>query len=462
MKKLVNRKNILKEAGVLLVAAILVLTAIAIPGQSTQMNIKENNTTATWLSSAKVKVNLPDKEGNSYLFEPDKSILQFSTNWLHYDNGIVDNGVGLTDGGRLEWGIRLTPTELSPYVGCDLTTVKFYHGWTGSAPITHSGNIHVYQQGTSTTPGPEITSATTPWTNTGPGWVVKTLTNSVTITTPLQDLWVTIDVTTHSPGEYPAGRDSGPATVGKGDFLYFGGTWYELSSFGWDYNWNVWAGVDCINNPPVADDDYYSVCYGSTTTFDVLVNDGDPDGDPIFVSDIPIPPSSGTATIVGGGTAIQYNPGTFFGTEQFTYEIDDGNGGTDTAIVTVDVCCVEIVDIRMHPTNPNYIQVEIKNHCGMDLIRWRDRLQLTWDFTVDPVAPCCGGTGSLTDPPWNAGAGVYRKTNRLPLRDGNSGTRNCMVKGNAFFTLKLTVLVPPTGCSCEKIVTGCVSNLQLC
>jgi hypothetical protein len=47
--------------------------------------------------------------------------------WLHYDDGVNAGGIGLTSGGTFQYGIRLTPTELAPYDGDNLTTVKFYH-----------------------------------------------------------------------------------------------------------------------------------------------------------------------------------------------------------------------------------------------------------------------------------------------------------------------------------------------
>ncbi|MDY0281327.1 MAG: Omp28-related outer membrane protein, partial [Salinivirgaceae bacterium] len=46
-------------------------------------------------------------------------------------------------------------------------------------------------------------------------------------------------------GAYPAGTDAGPANVGFGDMISQdnGETWNPLSSFGLDYNWNIWAYV---------------------------------------------------------------------------------------------------------------------------------------------------------------------------------------------------------------------------
>jgi len=458
MQKLISRKNILKEAGVLLVVSILVLTSIVITGQPTQMNEKENKN-ITWLSSA--KTNIFEMEGNSQKIEMDESILPLAITWLHYDDGTNYNAIGLTTGGTWEWAIRLTPTELGPYDGCTLTTVKFHHGYVSGSPSTNSGNIKIYDAGGGGGPGSLLTPPT-PWSHTGTGWFDIPLSSPVTIDDS-KDLWVSVECVNQLTGEYPAGHDNGPAIDTKGDWIYLSGAWEEIQVYGLDYNWNLWAGVECGNNPPVAVDDTYSVCFASTTIFNVLDNDNDPDGDTITISSVGTA-NLGTPTIVSGGTAIQYvHTSTTSGSDSFTYQIIDG-ALTASATVYINICCIEIVDIS---TIADSVQVKIKNHCGMNLKLYLfpphdDRVILTWEFTIDPVAPCCGGAAYLTEPS-GPGPLVYSTTNRLPnCPNGATKTQKCKVKGNACFTLKLTALVPPIGCSCDTIVKGCVSDLTLC
>ena len=68
----------------------------------------------------------------------------------------------------------------------------------------------------------------------------------------------------------------------------------------------------------------------------MLANDSDPDGDPLTVTGVTDPPN-GTATINPDNT-VTYRPECgFLGTDTFTYTIDDGQGGTDTGVVTVRV-----------------------------------------------------------------------------------------------------------------------------
>ncbi|MCP4306206.1 MAG: hypothetical protein GY788_15300 [bacterium] len=79
----------------------------------------------------------------------------------------------------------------------------------------------------------------------------------------------------------------------------------------------------------------------------VLVNDTDPDGDVIFVSGFDDTSVYGAVVSVGSDGSYSYDP-TGSATIQvlgkgeslvdsFTYTIDDGNGGTDTATVTITV-----------------------------------------------------------------------------------------------------------------------------
>ncbi len=91
------------------------------------------------------------------------------------------------------------------------------------------------------------------------------------------------------------------------------------------------------NVAPVADDDNFGVTEDSSdNTLDVLDGDSDANDDILTISAVGTPDSGGTA--VNGGTIITYTPlADFDGDEVFTYTVGDGNGGYDTATVTVTV-----------------------------------------------------------------------------------------------------------------------------
>lgn len=83
-------------------------------------------------------------------------------------------------------------------------------------------------------------------------------------------------------------------------------------------------------------DDSASTQEGVSVDIDVLANDSDPEGDVLSITSF-TSSSSGTVTDNGGGT-LKYTPHLgFIGQDSFSYTVSDGNGGFDTATVTVDV-----------------------------------------------------------------------------------------------------------------------------
>ncbi|MDW8239500.1 MAG: tandem-95 repeat protein [Acidobacteriota bacterium] len=101
-----------------------------------------------------------------------------------------------------------------------------------------------------------------------------------------------------------------------------------------------------VNDPPDAVNDSYNATEDTTLTVSaaqgVLANDVDVDGNPLTVT------STGFITTTRGGTvsmnangSFSYDPpANFCGQDSFTYTISDGQGGTDTATVTLNVACV--------------------------------------------------------------------------------------------------------------------------
>ncbi|WP_457592166.1 Ig-like domain-containing protein [Hydrogenimonas sp.] len=89
------------------------------------------------------------------------------------------------------------------------------------------------------------------------------------------------------------------------------------------------------NRPPIAADDTAKTQLNSAITIDVLANDSDPDGDTLTIVSL-TQPAHGSASISGG--TIVYTPQSgFSGTDTFSYTVGDGNGGSDTAQVTVRI-----------------------------------------------------------------------------------------------------------------------------
>ena len=90
------------------------------------------------------------------------------------------------------------------------------------------------------------------------------------------------------------------------------------------------------NQPPVAVDDSATTAEETPVTVDVLANDSDPDGDALTVVAVGVP-ADGTAMDNSDGT-VTYTPNSnFTGIDSFTYTIEDGQGGSSSATVTLTV-----------------------------------------------------------------------------------------------------------------------------
>ena len=117
------------------------------------------------------------------------------------------------------------------------------------------------------------------------------------------------------------------------------------------------------NRAPEAFDDTVEAVAGSAPlVFDVLDNDSDPDGDRVHVTTVGTPASGGTEVAADGG-AVVFTPPSNVAPGQateiaFPYSIDDGRGGTASAIVTVEVIAATdaiapvAVDDQVGPVTP--------------------------------------------------------------------------------------------------------------
>ncbi|MFC5368812.1 DUF4347 domain-containing protein [Salinirubrum litoreum] len=99
--------------------------------------------------------------------------------------------------------------------------------------------------------------------------------------------------------------------------------------------------VTNTNDAPTATDEQYAVGANSTLSVSapgLLTNATDPDaGDSLSVEQTPVTaPTNGSVTLSAGGS-FDYDPDGTTGPDTFTYRVRDGNGGTDTATVTIDV-----------------------------------------------------------------------------------------------------------------------------
>ncbi|MBC6473364.1 MAG: tandem-95 repeat protein [Hormoscilla sp. GM102CHS1] len=91
------------------------------------------------------------------------------------------------------------------------------------------------------------------------------------------------------------------------------------------------------NKAPEAVNDEATVSLGTTGTIDVLENDSDDNNDVLEITRFSLTSSQGGAIAHDGNSLIYTPPASFRGTDSFSYSIEDGNGGTDSATVTITV-----------------------------------------------------------------------------------------------------------------------------
>jgi sorbitol-specific phosphotransferase system component IIBC len=94
--------------------------------------------------------------------------------------------------------------------------------------------------------------------------------------------------------------------------------------------------VQPVNDAPVAVADAVVTAEDTAVTIDVLANDSDVDGDSLTVTNVTSPTSG--VVVINPDNTITYTPtADYEGTDSFVYTISDGNGGTDTALVTTTI-----------------------------------------------------------------------------------------------------------------------------
>ena len=96
------------------------------------------------------------------------------------------------------------------------------------------------------------------------------------------------------------------------------------------------AATPFVNLPPIANADAATLDEDTSVVVNVLANDSDPENDPLTVA-IKVAPLHGAATVLAD-RSIRYTPAAnFSGSDQLTYEIDDGLGGRASAFVLFTV-----------------------------------------------------------------------------------------------------------------------------
>jgi hypothetical protein len=98
----------------------------------------------------------------------------------------------------------------------------------------------------------------------------------------------------------------------------------------------VTLALDPVNDVPIVSDDAATTAQDTPVLIQVLANDTDVDGTPLFI-DSAVSGSHGSVTINGDGTLAYMPDSGFVGPDSFTYTVSDGYGGTDVGSVVISV-----------------------------------------------------------------------------------------------------------------------------
>ncbi|GJM31202.1 MAG: hypothetical protein DHS20C18_02030 [Saprospiraceae bacterium] len=163
--------------------------------------------------------------------QKDDETPQEVDNILQYDG---PNQTGpLLEAGNHEAAVRFTSTQTTPYLGKQLTAVRFFMGLTPAA-----ANLKIYDAGTADAPGALLYSANVlPGMKTGE-WTDHILGTPIDITG--DDLWISISLK-HDVTQQSIGCDAGPNKT-NGDWLFSDSDndWITyINRTGESVNWNI-------------------------------------------------------------------------------------------------------------------------------------------------------------------------------------------------------------------------------
>ncbi|AKS46067.1 Ca2+-binding protein, RTX toxin-related [Octadecabacter temperatus] len=125
----------------------------------------------------------------------------------------------------------------------------------------------------------------------------------------------------------PAPNFNGPATI----------TYTVVDGQGGEDEGEAVVSVGAVNDGPVANTDTDTTDEDTPVTVDLLANDTDDDGDDLTVINATVPAEQGTLVDNGDGTVTFTPAPDFNGEATISYEISDGNGGTDTSTHVITV-----------------------------------------------------------------------------------------------------------------------------
>ena len=213
-------KKILSKAGVLLIAAFMVLSTSAVMADTAEKTPFTATESSAMISN---QGNLPRDGEEIKYYNPDT----------------LTHVIGLSGGTPpYYWysAIRFTQDELAPYAGWDLTKVNVALSCDNGQTEVWA-KLTIWGEGTATQPGSIVYEDDTLYFDASGFHIIE-------ISTPIalddhDEIWIGIEWEQTEEGAYIPFTDDGPAVDGKGDWCNLGSGWDELQDFDLDYNWGM-------------------------------------------------------------------------------------------------------------------------------------------------------------------------------------------------------------------------------
>ena len=256
-----TRTKILNKAGVLLIAAFMVLSILP----AVTADTSDFKDAASIFEQAKgnktphfpvgmpipIVMNMETSEtlsGGGGMFAPT---------WISYNDGSTESSLGLTSGGKITMAIELTTMELAGFYGQQITDIKFAAGSDAQGPTaevdyqiwidTSLPAVSGLYDGTTVTYYKEdTTDETITWQN-----VVLDTEFDIPMA---GSVFVGVNYIDHVAGEYPCGMDDSASSPTRAALLtYEGSSWTDLPAAGFNYIWGLDVGVSAAGPGPGED-----------------------------------------------------------------------------------------------------------------------------------------------------------------------------------------------------------------
>lgn len=233
----------------------IILNELILPVRNLQANVNGYNVELTWQS--------PSSDNS------------FTRQW---DDGINYNGIGTNNAVQFAVAHRYDVNDLANiYEGAYITKISFFPRFQGA-----TYTVKIWQ-------GTDAGSLTEVYSQEATNVTINTW-NTVTLDTPYvidksKELWVGYHINTQ--GGYPAGCDASLDYPGKGNKIYWGGAWYDLTDLApsLTYDWNIkfeyvedyFDGTynvyvdDVLNNQSAVEDESYTITNLTAGTYTIGV-----------------------------------------------------------------------------------------------------------------------------------------------------------------------------------------------